>query len=301
MPRSGTKLLRGLLNSHPNIKIPPDEPAFLPFWIENWSKFGDLSKYANFVKFYRTNEVFPYFVYMEKNGIHTDVLRWYQKCLIFDVIEVFKKLIELHVNAVDNDNMVIGAKAPEYIRHLHLIKNEFRNSKIIHIVRDVRDYCLSNKKAWNRNLNRSAHEWNRWVCRAKYDSFLMGKMITKFLNIEFSKDMLQLTETTESIGELAKTKNLIKGNYRKYQKELTPKQIKGIESIAKNGMLEYGYESLNNPEEVILSKLQISYYKITDQVNFLFRKFLQNGFRHTVKHEIGSIFVTQFNRIKKWI
>ena len=46
MPRSGTKLLRALLNRHPNISIMTNETEFLPYLVSHWESFGDLSDFA---------------------------------------------------------------------------------------------------------------------------------------------------------------------------------------------------------------------------------------------------------------
>ena len=51
MPRSGTKLLRGLLNEHSRIGIPLNETEFLPHWLRSWSAFGDLSSRTAFDAF----------------------------------------------------------------------------------------------------------------------------------------------------------------------------------------------------------------------------------------------------------
>ena len=52
MPRSGTKLLRGLLNEHSRIGIPLNETEFLPHWLRSWTERGDLSEPAAFERFY---------------------------------------------------------------------------------------------------------------------------------------------------------------------------------------------------------------------------------------------------------
>ena len=43
MPRSGTKLLRGLLNQHPQIGIPLSETEFLPWLVKCFPDYGDIS------------------------------------------------------------------------------------------------------------------------------------------------------------------------------------------------------------------------------------------------------------------
>ena len=52
MPRSGTKLLRTLLNAHPAIHIAQVETHFIPYWHANWDSYDDLADLQNFRKFY---------------------------------------------------------------------------------------------------------------------------------------------------------------------------------------------------------------------------------------------------------
>ena len=62
MPRSGTKLLRGLLNRHPMIGIPPSETEFFPWLNSHYEQFGDLSVRGRFNRFYKEmgeNPLFP--------------------------------------------------------------------------------------------------------------------------------------------------------------------------------------------------------------------------------------------------
>ena len=68
LPRSGTKLLRSLLNNHPEIGIPGAESQFLPYLYRRWAQFGDLSDSAKFHNFYAYATKLPYFVYMRQQG-----------------------------------------------------------------------------------------------------------------------------------------------------------------------------------------------------------------------------------------
>ena len=63
MPRSGTKLLRDLLNQHSAIGIPRIETEFLPYWFEHWERWGDLSDKNQFQHFYESVRTSSYFRY----------------------------------------------------------------------------------------------------------------------------------------------------------------------------------------------------------------------------------------------
>src|SRR4051794_28172751 len=67
MPRSGTKLLRDLLNQHSRISIPEVETHFLPLFIKKYGKdfnFNSDRKEELFNDFYKT----PFFYLITKLG-----------------------------------------------------------------------------------------------------------------------------------------------------------------------------------------------------------------------------------------
>ena len=51
MPRSGTKLLREILNNHSLIAIPDNESHFIPYLYDRLDKYGDLKNLNNFKHF----------------------------------------------------------------------------------------------------------------------------------------------------------------------------------------------------------------------------------------------------------
>ena len=78
MPRSGTKLLRALLNAHPDIHIPLNETEFLPTWERRWASFGDLADHRRFVDFYaQVTQTF----YLPIAAVHgAPICSWYCAC-----------------------------------------------------------------------------------------------------------------------------------------------------------------------------------------------------------------------------
>ncbi|MDP1558114.1 MAG: sulfotransferase [Nitrosomonas sp.] len=49
-----------------------------------------------------------------------------------------------------------GEKSPMNLQHITALAKVFPNAQFIHIIRDVRDYCLSINKAWGKDMPRAA-------------------------------------------------------------------------------------------------------------------------------------------------
>src|SRR5690606_37383780 len=91
-PRSGTKLLRALVNNHPAIFIPASETECLPWLVqhtpvEGWQ--GD----AGFYRLWGLIHQLPFFDYLEKDGVIITVDTWKAHCRSRDAAGVFDGLI----------------------------------------------------------------------------------------------------------------------------------------------------------------------------------------------------------------
>lgn len=221
MPRSGTKLLRGLLNEHPQIGIPAFETEFFPYWTVHWNNFGNISDYSRFKKFYGACLSVPYFIYCASAGKLIDSRKWFELCHNYTPAGVFEALVRHDVKALSTTNRILwGDKSPSYINHLPLLKSHFPKAKFVHIIRDVRDYCLSMNKAWGKNIMRAAQRWVDGIKEAqlssksfpmdymeiRYEDLLENpeielKKICLFLKIQFDSQMLHPSNTTENIGD----------------------------------------------------------------------------------------------------
>ena len=167
--RSGTKLLRSILNANKNIAIPDVESNILPMWIMQESKYKDLSLMENFKKFYDNAMHEPFFAYMKQRNDVISLYDWYFACRKHEVSDLFEVLIKYYSNY--SNGQIWGDKSPANTRYISLIKDKFPDSKFIHSVRDVRDCCVSAQKAWKSNVYRSAQRWSdsvRQVRKACY-------------------------------------------------------------------------------------------------------------------------------------
>ncbi len=310
MPRSGTKLLRGLLLEHPMIGVPVIETEFLPYWVKYWQGFRDLSKRQNFKKFYEHMLNLPYFIFMQEMGKLIDEEIWFQLCKDFTPTGVFEALIRHDAGVNYGSDKIWGDKSPSYICHLPLLKNLFPKARFIHIIRDVRDYCLSIHQAWGKNMIRAAQRWAEDVQKCKDDSNKFSedyielrfedlldkpedelRQICAFLGLEFDINMLNLSKPTENIAVAKGKKEIIKNNKEKYLKLMKLSLRHRIESIAVASLQSCGYPVSYPGKSIRISKLRMLYYELLDGVHLVHQGIKGRGFRQ------GTKFIWKYFRI----
>ncbi|MCX2980994.1 sulfotransferase [Halieaceae bacterium IMCC14734] len=276
MPRSGTKLLRDLLNRHPNIRIPETESVILPMLVKEWPDFGDLSVEANFDKFFSRVSKQLFFEYLRQDNRPMTQVMWKSYIQEYTPAGIFEALVRADTNNRYGSDIIWGDKSPSYINHVGLIADIYPRARVIHIVRDVRDYCLSISKAWGKNKYRASYRWGQSVTKGRVEGRVLGerylqvnyetliespevvlRSICNMLELEFSAEMLTLVKPSENLGETRGQTEIIPTNKGKFETELTPKELKKIEEMAFNGMLAAGYEprlatSYRSPWKVIL-------------------------------------------------
>lgn len=307
MPRSGTKLLRDLLNQHSQIFIPDIETEFLIYWFNNWNRFGDLSDRMRFINFY--NEVLkaPYFLYQRERNTLTSCEEWFEACEQFDVASVFKALVRLDTGT--DSTVIWGDKSPSYTKDIALIKEIYPEARFVHITRDVRDYVLSINKAWGKNILRAANRWGTDVFSAHNQIKLLGSdglelkyedLITDvqssleniciFLGVDYEESMAELKHETENLGDAKGFVGIVCDNKQKYIFKLKGARLRRVESAAYNSMLLLGYEPDLATRQVEIPKVVLGYYRILDGINLIKSKARERGL-------IGS-FLFHFNHYR---
>lgn len=259
MPRSGTKLLRGLLNEHSRIGIPLNETEFLPRWLSRWDDLGDLSDPAAFQRFFADVVGSVYFVNrLEEHGQRIDPMVWHAACRGYTAPAVFEALIR-HDAAVPEGG-VWGDKSPGYLAHLPLLKAHFPQARFIHIVRDARDYCMSMKKAFGKSATRASQRWRDRIAEAREQARAFPEDYTEvryedlvadpgpelarlcgFLGLDFEPGMLELSRATENIGDARGQKRVVASNVEKWRTQMPDRRRQRIERIAGDVLAELGY------------------------------------------------------------
>lgn len=276
-PSSGTTLLRAILNSHPAIRIKNEMPLILPSLAaaspqltqrqalnlldslernDQYANFSNLDGARAALRTSSGNEKFS------RNAIYATALdageyRWY------------------------------GNKTPQYTEQLPTLTRAFPCTKVILIVRDVRAVALSHRKKWGKSVRLCATKWNdRMIFGKRYLESMDQKMylifryedivedpemhcysMCKFLDIEFSKDMLQHqkfdkdkpTGKTQLNYEPITTKST-----RKWESEFTEDEIGEIEALSYESMAEFGYDPVSSSGMTQMSRSEKIFLEARD-------------------------------------
>lgn len=315
--RSGSNLLRLILNESPNIAA-PHPPHILQRFMPLLPAYGNLDKDKNFKKL--IDDVCKL---VELNPVPWDKVKLNRKeilkcCKEKSLVAVYGAVMDLYAEAYDANAWV--CKSMQNIFWADEINVYFNNPKYIYLYRDPRDVTLSFTKAvigekhpyfiakqWN-ELQKACISQMNWhgtesIFPVSYENLLENpekivKELCQFLEIKFSQEMLNF-HTSKEAERSAKSSSLwenlsqpIKSNNsKKFMNELTTEQIKIIESITGDVMDTLGYERavVQKGEEINFTEEDIEHFaqenaedKAKNSLNIdpndLKRRKLQTGF-----------------------
>lgn len=258
LPRSGTKLLRDLLNRHPDVAIFPHESHFFPVLRDRLPRYGPISDWKNFEKMYGDISGNAFFRRMSARGTTIDARAWFDSVHGEDFPALISGLFDLYRRI--SGARIVGDKSPSYVGHVAVLADALPAAKFLHILRDPRDQALSMRAAWGKQLVRSAARWKAGVrkCRSaarsraiayhevRYEDLLrdargtMGE-VCAFLGIGFVEELLSLEEASENLGDARGERSILASNVGKWQHRLDRDELLSIESVAGQCMKEFGY------------------------------------------------------------
>lgn len=290
MPRSGTKLLRGLLNQHPRICVPDIETDFFPFLVRWVRENGRPQSEAEFSRLFATLKGATYFASRQPDRETFSWRAWRAHCKPgYDAASLFEGFIRYEIGSLPDDPSVIwGDKSPAYIRRIDLLLEHFPDARVIHIIRDVRDYCVSMRKAWNKDVRRAAFQWGKDVSAAhricqdnpqrcvetRYEDLLRSpeqemQRLCRFLQIAFTDAMLKLGRPAENHGDAVGRVEIVRDNVSKFAVRLTRAEICGVEALAWDAMNLLGYEPLCADGPRRLSAFELTLRRMKDGVHLV--------------------------------
>lgn len=287
MPRSGTKLLRDLLNRHPLVGIPEAETEVLPDWALRWPSFGDLEQpgcWAAFVEHARRS---AYFVYLEEErGVRIDPAGWRLACSDFSLAGVFEGLCRLHGGAPADG--VWGDKSPGYLHHLPLVFSLFPQARVIHIVRDPRDQVQSAYRAWKKDRVRAAARWSDGIAAARvalegsggssmvvrYEDLVADpasvlSKVCRLLDLAFDPSMLQLARPSENLGDTKGETTVVAANVGKWRQSMDPELQRRVEALCADGLRAHGYPCTHDGPQVSLARPERQVRQVIDGLNMI--------------------------------
>jgi len=181
--RSGTTMLRLMLDAHPDLAIPP-ETHFVPALIDAIAAGATPEQAAETMTAVR-----------QWGDLHTDpaevVGRW-QRLDAFEPGPALRAFYEIYAERQDKPRY--GEKTPAYVKSMLKIEGAMPEARFIHVIRDGRDVALSR---WKRTLGdkdpapagQVAETWQRRIRRAQRH----GRKLSHYLELRY-EDLVTDTE-----------------------------------------------------------------------------------------------------------
>jgi Sulfotransferase family len=163
-PRSGTTLLRFMLDSHPELAIPP-ETGFLKFG-RNFRGRGDKLRERFFRAIVDYDDPFPSWADFEI----TAESFWVALTEInpFTISDGYRCFYRLY--AARHGKARWGDKTPLYCLSMKVIRHALPEARFIHIIRDGRDAALSLREMWfspGWKMETQGAYWRKFVLAAR--------------------------------------------------------------------------------------------------------------------------------------
>jgi len=277
-PRSGTTLLRGLLDFHPELIVYPFEMHFF-----NYNKM--MKNIFATAKLARLGQVHGSLdIDLEDIRDKVNGCQFPEKRLLLEIIRYFYVSIDL---SEKNENKRWVEKTPINIHHIPLLNKWFGNNiKIIYIYRDPRDIYVSIKKKYPSTTVDDfcksyiqTHERANFIenffttdnfIKIRFEDLLKNSVKTlnnlcTFLSISFNKSLMEQTiNGNPSVGNsrFGDNSNTINKNISARHMHYThQKEIGKIELKLSPLLREVGYNYSDEPlNSVSMSKYTINKY-----------------------------------------
>ena len=274
-PRSGTTLLRLMLDSHEVLAIPPETHFLGDIFAANESReITPKTMLSLIVHSRRWNDF----------GIAKEVLQDHlYSCNPFSLSAGVETFYCLYASKFGKSQW--GDKTPEYGHLVDKILDGFPGSKIIHVIRDGRDVYLSLRSTWfgqKWRVKQHAAYWKEYISfvdqyrsardrhlSIRYEDLVLNpsatlRSICAFAGLDYSDELLSYYRTApERLGELkdyhAPSGRLIQRDQRlaihkltsvppvisriaRWKSEMTQDEIVNYLSVAGELLAAYGYE-----------------------------------------------------------
>lgn len=292
MPRSGTKLLRTLLNRHSLIGIPEFESHFIPYYAQEDRDWRALQAPEEFRRFYQHIGASNFCRRLGRDV--PDCEAWRQAVEEWSCAGVMEALFRLY--AAGRGKPIWGDKTPQYLTQLPLLARLYPAGRFIHIVRDPRDYCASVQKAWGKHPYRSAQRWADEVARCRADGAALGEQrflevryedlltdteavmrrISEFLGVPFEACTTVPDKAAENLGAARGSTSIVRDNAYKWRRGQDRRAVARIERICAEELRRSGYPASYSGPSVRLGRVRRGFYQAADALHVV---------RHTLAEE----------------
>jgi hypothetical protein len=289
-PRSGTKMLRELLNASPDLWMSEVESHFIPKFTRALAAYGDLAERGSFDRLVAALRRTRAFWQWEHRGVHVASDEWWEACPTRDWPGVIGGLFACVYRRESGSargwaEIVWGDKTPVYMGEIPLLSDLFPAARFVHIVRDPRDCVLSTESAWGNAPLRTAQEWADRVRRCRAAGRVLGTgrylelryedltddvraelvRVFDFLGVPLPADAGRLARAPENLGAAKGSREVLAANTRKWKARMAPSLRRAIEGITGDLLDGYRYEREYPGEPVRpLSRIRMEGYRVRD-------------------------------------
>ncbi|HTW63512.1 MAG TPA: sulfotransferase [Bryobacteraceae bacterium] len=265
-PRSGTTLIRQLLDRHPSIAI-CDETHFLPLVYARRKAFGDLAVESN-----RRRLISEYLVnrHFKRASLNAPELaeRLSREAISYQAM--FTSILTYYADLQGKRR--IGEKSPQHALHLETLREWFRDSLIIHMVRDPRA-CVASMlhKPWSRGsalgnalrwmkLSQAARKFRGQpgYLEVRYEALVTDpdgelRKVCAFVNEEYSPLMLAAEGSFSTDGRTRDRARRSVSSERLgvWRQELSEAQVAQIEWALGPNLESFGYAREASPASAL--------------------------------------------------
>lgn len=192
-PRSGTTMLRLMLDAHPQLSIPP-ETGFLA--LASALKSSEQSLHADLLldaitNFPREMPTWPDF------GIAAEDFRdELNRIQLVSAADGFRAFYRLYAGRFGKSRW--GDKTPGYVLHITDISETLPEAHFIHIIRDGRDVSLSWRQCWfapSQEIEVLAGQWQHYVAEGRRQ----GARCSRYLEVRYEALVRRPAEVLQQI------------------------------------------------------------------------------------------------------
>jgi hypothetical protein len=297
MGRSGTTLLQNLLDSHPNIVVPPESFFVLHLYTKykyttNWCD----KTIALFIKDVYTDRPFRLFWRIPRQNLESAFHTSSRPTSFKEACNIVRSSYKM--SFLEKSICLIGDKNPLYSIFTNRILSVSPNAKIIHVVRDPRGtinsqiYTFKRKdvlalgyiwSSYNKKIQKLKHRYPNQYLLIKYEDLIINtekkaQEICSFLEIPYDIKMLSYRE--DLVERFQQYSMSLKGKHtslmkpidktiiEKWKKSLTKPQLKYIHYSTAKMANKLGYELAFEKDTIPLKVLAFT-SKLKVWVGFL--------------------------------
>lgn len=268
--RSGSNLLRLILNAHSEITV-PHPPHIMAYFAPLEKYYGDLGLERNWSRL--TDDVMRH---VQRHIYHWPAPLNRAPLLAIqpprDLFDLFAAIYDQH--RANTGKARWCSKSTFMIHYTDRILGRYPEARLIWLVRDPRDVAVSSRdsvfnpyhpyhtaRLWNQQQKLGLELETRLspknLMRCHYEDLIQNpeetvRRICEFLGVEFEPTMLRFFETEEAKTSASLSREwkntgqpILGANSSRFRERLSPNEIRAIESETGPAMQQLGYAAVN--------------------------------------------------------